>query len=104
MSARFFGPYKIVRCIGHVAYELDLPASSKVHPIFHLSMLLPAHGQQSIIPPAPNEDRELIISPVKILADRWFKEVSYFSVELLVQLVDLPLEEASWENYDLIAD
>lgn len=99
MSARFFGPYKIVRCIGHVAYELDLPASSKVHPIFHVSMLLPAHGQQSIIPPAPNEDRELIISPVKM-----FKEVSYFSVELLVQLVDLPLEEASWENYDLIAD
>ncbi|KAH0746266.1 hypothetical protein KY285_007923 [Solanum tuberosum] len=55
----------------------QLPASSKVHPIFHVSLLRPAHGQQAVIPPAPlplNEDWELTISPAKILAHRWVKE------------------------------
>jgi len=87
LSPRFFGPYKIVRCVGPVAYELELPASSKVHPIFHVSVLRPAHGQQAVIPPAPlplNEDWELTISPAKILAHRWVKEAGSSSLELLI--------------------
>lgn len=49
LSPRFFGPYKIIRCVGPVAYELELPASSKVHPIFHVSLLRPAHSQQAVV-------------------------------------------------------
>uniref|UniRef100_A0A3Q7I2Z6 Integrase zinc-binding domain-containing protein n=1 Tax=Solanum lycopersicum TaxID=4081 RepID=A0A3Q7I2Z6_SOLLC len=47
--------------------------------------------------------KELNISPAKILAHRWVKEAGSSSLELLVQWVDRPLEEDSWENYDLIA-
>lgn len=39
MAFRFFGPYKISHRINDVAYELQLPASSQVHPIFHVSQL-----------------------------------------------------------------
>ncbi|KAM3199056.1 hypothetical protein P3L10_034208 [Capsicum annuum] len=98
LSPWFFGPYKIKRCVGPVAYELELLSSSKVHPIFHVSLLHPAHGQQVVMLPAPLpliEDWELDISPAKILANRWIKEAGAFSLELLVQWVDRLLEEAS---------
>ncbi|XP_059281310.1 disease resistance protein Roq1-like [Lycium ferocissimum] len=39
LSSRYIGPYKILRRIGQVAYELELPQElAVVHPVFHVSM------------------------------------------------------------------
>ncbi|KAH0744540.1 hypothetical protein KY290_032533 [Solanum tuberosum] len=77
-------------------YELELPASPKVHPTFHVSLLFPAHGQQAVIPPTSlplTEYWELAISPAKILAHRWVKDAGASSLELLVQWVECPLKK-----------
>ena len=40
LSSRYIRPYKIIRTMGKVAYELELPSElGSVHPVFHVSML-----------------------------------------------------------------
>ncbi|WMV38089.1 hypothetical protein MTR67_031474 [Solanum verrucosum] len=49
---RYVGLYKILKHIGKVAYELDLPNElAPVHPVFHVSMLKKCIGDPvSMIP------------------------------------------------------
>jgi hypothetical protein len=37
LAPNFYGLYKILKCIGLMAYKLELPSYSKIHLIFHLS-------------------------------------------------------------------
>ncbi|XP_054778086.1 uncharacterized protein LOC129286074 [Prosopis cineraria] len=86
-----------------LAYELDLPLEFKVHPIFHVSLLRPTHGQQPSSPPAPlplSANLELLLTPSKVLNHRW---TPGGILKILIQWDNHPLEDASWEDYDLIA-
>ena len=38
------GPFRILRRISSVAYELELPESLRIHNVFHVSVLEPAAG------------------------------------------------------------
>jgi hypothetical protein len=39
IKPRFYGPYRVKRKVGTIAYELELPQESKIHNIFHVSCL-----------------------------------------------------------------
>ncbi|WMV30666.1 hypothetical protein MTR67_024051 [Solanum verrucosum] len=52
LSPRYVGPYKILKRIGNVAYELDLLAElAAMHPVFHISLLKKCEGDPASIVP-----------------------------------------------------
>ncbi|KAD2805340.1 hypothetical protein E3N88_38717 [Mikania micrantha] len=106
LSPRFFGPYFITKKVGKVAYELALPADSRVHPVFHVSLLKPAKGPipTSPIPPLPiTRDWQMDLQPAQVLAHRWQHANGHSTLELLILWATRPHEEATWEDYDLLA-
>jgi len=66
LKPRFYGPYRVIRRDGEVAYELELLEGSKIHNVFHVSYLKKALGQQ--ITTSPNlppldEEGQLVLTP-----------------------------------------
>jgi hypothetical protein len=102
LSSRFYGPFLILRKIGIVAYHLDLPAGSFIHPIFHVSQLK-LNIERAIIPIAklpPNNQQGVIqLEPEELLERRSRKVHNNAIVELLICWQRLLLKEATWEKY-----
>ncbi|WMV59814.1 hypothetical protein MTR67_053199 [Solanum verrucosum] len=52
LSTSYVGPYRILKRISKVAYELELPADlAAVHPVFHISLLKKCVGDPASIVP-----------------------------------------------------
>ena len=64
LSPKYYGPYKVLQKIGTMAYELELPASSRVHPVFHVSCLKKVIGEnipvQTILPKLDEEGKPIL--------------------------------------------
>ena len=48
---RFVGPFLVTACVGSQAYEIELPASMRIHNVFHVSLLKPYHETGNYQPP-----------------------------------------------------
>jgi hypothetical protein len=87
LSPKYYGPYKVLQKIGTMAYKLELPASSRVHPIFHVSCLNKVIGDkipiQTIFPELDKEGKNILepeaITDTRIrqLRNRSISEVSH---------------------------
>ena len=103
LSPRYIGPFEIVERIGPVAYILDLPEElSRVHNVFHISMLRKYISDPSHVLEAPEielrDDLSYEEQPVQILG-RKEKELR----NKTISLVKSPLEKPPSRGGDLRA-
>ena len=49
LSPKYYGPYKVLQKIGNMAYKLELPVSSRVHPVFHVSCSKKVIGENLLV-------------------------------------------------------
>ncbi|CAA7029424.1 unnamed protein product [Microthlaspi erraticum] len=95
MAARYYGPFEVLEKIGEVAYRLQLPNDSKIHPVFHVSQLKPVLGsghQVSALPASFATSLTLVIEPEEIVKTRYN---AAGRLEGLVKWKGLPSHEQS---------
>ena len=107
LMPRYCGPFKILERIRDTAFKLELPATMKVHPVFHASLLSTYHHSPRTQPPlAPlivNGQEEWIIE--EIIAHRDMGKVGdRVRTEYLVKWKGYELENNSWEPADALEE
>lgn len=96
LAAKYYGPFLVLERIGSVAYRLQLPPESKIHPVFHVSQLKPVLGQGhsvSTLPVLSEESEGFILQPEHLVSSRYDEEGH---LEVLVHWKGLPDHERSW--------
>ena len=97
LDHRRFGPFKVEKKVGELAYHLKLPFTWKVHPVFHVSKLLPYYRDDTMAPTSPPQD---IINgePQQEIEDILDRRVRRGKLQYLVKWRGFPMEENEWKN------
>jgi hypothetical protein len=99
LSFKYFGPFPIIQHIGIVAYKFLLPATSSIHPVFHVSQLKPAVLGTKVSSAFPS-DIELPRFLEKILQHLLGSSAGKQVPQVQVQWSNWPPELATWENLE----
>jgi hypothetical protein len=105
LQTRFFGPYRVRRKVGVMAYEFELPSGRKIHNVFRISCLKRALGQHitPIEELSPlDEEGQLILIPETVLEMREKRLRKRSIREYLIKWKDLPIEDTTWENEQVL--
>jgi hypothetical protein len=100
LSYKYFGPYLITQKVGKVAYKLQLPNHSRIHPVVHVSQLkkaLPPTSQVSSDEFLLSIHTDVVLVPKKILDTKFCQVRALASPVMLVQWRGLPAHWATWE-------
>ncbi|GJS76205.1 retrotransposon-related protein [Tanacetum coccineum] len=102
LSSKYFGPFQIIEQIGKVAYKLQLPSHSLIHPVFHISQLKECKGDVNTMVTLHvcDNNGQLSVVPVAILEKRLGKVNNKPKVFVLVQCSNRDKEESTWERFN----
>lgn len=98
LSDKFYGPYEVVKKLGSLDYQLKLPKSMRIHPVFHVQ-LLHRHHKNTIpgrVQPEPQPvviDGEQEWEVEKILDSRFFRR----RFEYLIKWLNFDEHHNSWQ-------
>ncbi|GKD42016.1 retrotransposable element Tf2 [Tanacetum coccineum] len=102
-TERVFGIDYLWQRIGQVAYKLDIPKGSQIHPVFHVSQLKKFKGnapQMYAKLPHCDASRVIALEPYAILDRRIAKKGNATTFYVLVQWINERVDDVTWELYD----
>ncbi|GAU42021.1 hypothetical protein TSUD_90550 [Trifolium subterraneum] len=106
LAARFYGPFKILKKIGAVAYRLQLPDHSKIHPVFHVSLLKKAIGNYEVQGELP-KDLEIAeegdMYPEKVMGSRVTLKEGTAVQQSLIKWKHKSVDDVTWEDNEFLA-
>jgi len=105
LNPKRYGPFKIIKVISSVAYQLELPPSWKIHPVFHASLLSPysettSHGPNFSRPPPELIDGEAEYEVELIRSHRHHGRSRM--LQYLIKWKGYPKSDNTWENANQI--
>ena len=102
LDSRKIGPFKVKRNIRDISFELELPPTMRIHPVFHLSLLEPAHPDtpEGPAPELDPEIQELVYDVESILAVRRRRN----RLQWLVKWEGYAHEENTWEPKEMLTN
>jgi hypothetical protein len=98
LNPKFYEPYKVLKKIGMVAYQLELPPRAKIHDVFHAALLKKYEGP-ALAQPVPLPDLlhdRVLPTPDTILRARLNRGVW----ELLIKWTGRSAADATWEKLE----
>jgi len=105
LAARFYGPFQIIAKVGEVAYKLKLPDQSKIHPIFHVSLLKKAVGDfdvQEDLPKGLELAAEDDHYPERVMGSRVTVRAGVTVPQSLIQWKHKSVDDVTWEDDDVL--
>jgi hypothetical protein len=105
LRSKYYGPFKVIEKVGVLAYKLQLPDTTNIHPVFHISQLKKHVGRNAI--PLPNvplvtPEGKIKIAPLAILDERLIQRQKTPVRQLLIHWESLGPEDATWEDLRFI--
>ncbi|KAG9447555.1 hypothetical protein H6P81_013683 [Aristolochia fimbriata] len=101
LGRRYFGPYRVLKRIGEVAYKLELLEAARIHPVFHVSLLKKCVGSpdQQITPLIITDDiSPLDMKPEVVLGQRVILQDGKPVEQVLIRWAGMGSSEATWED------
>jgi hypothetical protein len=100
LSPKCYGPYKVLKNVGKVAYQLDFPSHSKIHHVFHVSSLKKVIGtkfQTQNILTELDEEGSIWLQPQVVLDQREHCLYQCTIKEVLIKWKYTTPGDATWE-------
>ena len=109
LQPRWVGPFKVQQVVSQNAYQLELPASMKIHPTINVSQLKPYHrSQPAAFPDRPvtrppplrlfdNNDEEHEVEEILGHRMRRMRRGHTSQREFLIKWKGYPAYDASWK-------
>jgi hypothetical protein len=97
LAFKYFGSYTIQEKIGSVAYKLNLPTDSAIHPVFHINHLKKLVSTSAVSSVLPNGHVEYQV-PKKVLVIRVKKSGAAEVTQVLIKWSHMSQDLATWED------
>jgi hypothetical protein len=99
---RWLGPFRVAKRISSVAYKLELPSTmSRLHPVFHVSLLKPYYSDGPYQPPPPvllqDGSEEFEVETILSHRDRSLPRSTHTVREYLIKWKGYTHEHNTWE-------